>query len=1089
MLVDAGQQVLHFQGSTGAYLEPPAGTASFDVLKMAREGLMLPLRAALNQARKENKAVRREDVHFRRNGGAHAVNLEVIPLKNLAERCFLILFEEPGGDGRAASPESAAAGDGKAPLTEEEESGRIAELETELSETRDYLQSLQEQHESANEELQAAYEEVESANEELQSINEELETSKEELESANEELTTVNEEMSNRNVELDRLNNDLVNLQTSAKLAVVVLGRDLAIRRFSAQAEKQLDLQATDVGRPINHVRHGLALEENPESPIDLETLAAEVISSVREQEYEVRDQAGRWFSLRVRPYITLDNKVDGAVLVLVDIDALKRSEQAIAATRDYAQNVVDTVREPLLVLDGTLRVESANRSFYKTFHATPAETAGRFIYDLGKRQWDIPRLRELLEGILPQSTSIEDFEVTHDFEQLGPRTMLLNARRIHDPQRNAERILLAIEDVTDATESRRELEASEEKYRALFTSIDEGFCIIEKVDGEADAPLDFRYVEANPAFAAQSGVGDVVGKTIRQAFPGEPEEWFETYDAVLRTGESIRFERGLVTQGRVLELFAFRVEGETRRRVAVIFKDITESKRSEQNLARSEQRYRRLFETAKDGILILDADTMRITDANPFMSELLSYSQGEFTGKELWEVGLFRDKSESQRAMRELQESGYVRYEDLPLEGEHGNVQEVELIGNVYRQDDHVVAQCNIRDITERKRMERQIQGQARELADASRRKDEFLAMLSHELRNPMAPIFNALQLIGRQDGENELQREARGVIERQVRHMSRLVDDLLEVSRITTGRIQLHTERVDVNGVVERAVERVRPVIDRRGQQLSLSLAEGVIWLDADSTRLEQVFGNLLNNASKYNEEGGHIELIVERQDDHALIRIRDDGIGMAPDVLPRVFDLFTQADKSLDRAEGGLGIGLALVKNLVEMHRGTVEAHSDGLGGGSEFVVRLPAASEGTTPREPAPAQPTAMADASRILVVDDNVDAAKMSAMLLRSWGYDVRTAHDGPNALQRAAGFHPNVILLDIGLPGMDGYEVARLIRRDADLNDVRLVAVTGYGQDTDRQRSKEAGFDLHVVKPVEPSALKELLAELHFPTA
>ncbi|MGH7130113.1 MAG: hybrid sensor histidine kinase/response regulator, partial [Planctomycetaceae bacterium] len=344
-----------------------------------------------------------------------------------------------------------------------------------------------------------------------------------------------------------------------------------------------------------------------------------------------------------------------------------------------------------------------------------------------------------------------------------------------------------------------------------------------------------------------------------------------------------------------------------------------------------------------------------------------------------------------------------------------------------------------------------------ARELADAGRRKDEFLAMLSHELRNPMAPIFNALQLLGQEARENELQREARGVIERQVRHMSRLVDDLLEVSRITTGRTHLHIERVDANAVIQRAVERVRPLIDRRRQQLSLSLVDGVAWLDADATRLEQVFGNLLNNACKYNDDDGRIELKAERQDHRVVVRVRDDGIGMAPDLLPHVFDLFTQADKSLDRTEGGLGIGLALVKSLVEMHRGTVEAHSDGIGRGSEFVVRLPLASETAAERETAPSPSKAAATGSlRILVVDDNVDGARMSAMLLRSWGHEVRVAHDGPNALQRAAGFRPQLILLDIGLPDMDGYEVARHIRQHPHLQDVRLAAVTGYGQDGDR---------------------------------
>jgi two-component system CheB/CheR fusion protein len=288
-------------------------------------------------------------------------------------------------------------------------SRRVAELEHELSETRDYLQSIQEQHEASNEELQASNEEVQSANEELQSVNEELETSKEELESANEELTTVNEEMANRNTELTRLNADLSNLQTSTKLPIVVVARDLTIRRFSVPAEKIFNLLATDVGRPISGVRHNLDLT-------DLDGFIGEVIATVREQEREVRDRAGRWYFLRARPYLTLDNKIDGAVLVLVDIDALKRAEREAKAARNYAEATIRTARDPLVVLRSDLRVNSANEAFYKTFQTTPGQTEGRLIYELGNHQWDIPGLRTLLEDILPRNSIFNDFEVMHDF-------------------------------------------------------------------------------------------------------------------------------------------------------------------------------------------------------------------------------------------------------------------------------------------------------------------------------------------------------------------------------------------------------------------------------------------------------------------------------------------------------------------------------------------------------------------------------------------------------------------------------------------------------------------------------------------------
>jgi signal transduction histidine kinase/CheY-like chemotaxis protein len=384
--------------------------------------------------------------------------------------------------------------------------------------------------------------------------------------------------------------------------------------------------------------------------------------------------------------------------------------------------------------------------------------------------------------------------------------------------------------------------------------------------------------------------------------------------------------------------------------------------------------------------------------------------------------------------------------------------------------------------------------------LQEADRRKDEFLAMLSHELRNPLAPISNAVHLLRLQKNGDQLQKQARSIIERQVGQLTHLVDDLMEVSRITTGRVQLRHDRVVVNGIVECAVETARPLIDQRRHELTVSLSPDPIWLNADAARLEQVVVNLLTNAAKYTDEGGHIWLTVElasgacsdrsasgghQPPDEAVIRVRDTGVGVAPELLPRIFDLFTQAQRSLDRSQGGLGIGLALVQRLVEMHQGRVEAYS-ALGQGSEFVVRLPVL---LTPALSSPAPPSTPKETAeptgpslRVLVVDDNVDAAESLAMLLQLSRHQVCTAHDGPTALEAAFDFRPNVVLLDIGLPRMDGYEVAKKMRQQPVLKNVMLVAMTGYGQESDRQRSQEAGFDHHLVKPADFGKLQQILA-------
>ena len=516
-------------------------------------------------------------------------------------------------------------------------------------------------------------------------------------------------------------------------------------------------------------------------------------------------------------PIRNLIGEVAGVVLVFRDVTERRRQESSLRDCLTYSENIVHTLREPFLVLDKGLRVKSANRAFYDTFQVSPQETENRSVFELGNRQWDIPKLRTLLEEVLPNNHSFRDFEVEHEFLMIGRKNLLLNARRVHRQNRTDELILLAIEDITE----RRSQE------RALQTS---------------------------------------------------------------------------------------------------------------------EQSYRRLFETARDGILILDAQEGKILDANPFMSEMLGYTKEELLGRELWEIGLFHDIDASKTAFRELRDHGYIRYEDLPLQSKSGRQAEVEFVSNLYSVDHTAVIQCNVRDITARRQLER-AKVHAETLADANRRKDEFLAMLSHELRNPLSAIMNASQLLGIEpDDQSPIQQEASDIIKRQVGQLAHLVDELLEVSRISTGRIMLHPENVDMRGIVARAAETMQPLINKHRHKLTVTQTAEPIWLYADSVRLQQVVENLIANSANYTNEGGQIWLSLEQQGNEAVLSVRDCGVGIAPELLPRIFDLFTQAEPSLDRSQGGLGIGLNLVKNLVEMHGGKVDALSQ-LGVGSEFLVRLP------------------------------------------------------------------------------------------------------------------------------------------------
>ncbi|MGH7779032.1 MAG: CheR family methyltransferase [Candidatus Binataceae bacterium] len=819
VLLNTELEVQQFRGDTSPYLAQAAGKPTTSILKMAREGLLVPLRSALDKVRTEGTSVRQEGVHIRFDTGIRIVNLEVLPLGHSGpERGFLVFFEDSE---RQYLPNVTRVPPSDDLNTDEE----VTRLTQELDATREYMQSLVEQQESSNEELQSANEEIQSFNEELQSINEELQTSKEEIQSSNEELTTVNDELRNRNEQLDRALNDLNNFIASSQLPIVMVGADLRIRRFSPTAEQLLNLIHADIGRLIGELRFPFDLQ-------NLDGLLAESIHDERSSEREVQNRRGHWYSLRIHPYRTSSNVIDGAVIYLVSIDAQKQALEEIRIAEE--------------------------------------------------------KYRLLVEGAT------------------GVAIMLLNREgNVAGWNVGAERI--------------------------------------------------FGYSAA-----------EITGTHFSQFFV--PED--------VASGKPLR----------------------------------------ELELARKEM-------IVADDRWLVRRDTTRF-----------------------WATGVTNVLYDATGAIR-----GFSKV---------------------------------VRDITEKKHEE--------SLLENDRRKDEFLAILAHELRNPLATLANTLEALRHSDRDSATIDRGLGMVERQVGKLKHLVGDILDVARINGGHLELRRETIDLRLAVAQAIEIEQNGITAAHLNLSIDLPSEPVWIKGDALRLEQIFANVLDNAVKYNNPGGQIELTLKISDaasnragSEAIVRVQDTGVGIQPEQLAKVFEFFARGDVSDARRTGGLGVGLSLVKNLVELHFGTIEVYSAGSGKGSAFTIHLPLAldTEALEPKSDAPPSISESRTPSaprRILIIDDNSDAADALGELLRLFGHDVEIALSGPDGLRSAAAFSPEVVFVDIAMPDMDGYEVAQQLRRQTGPQ-TKVVALSGYSSDEHRRRSLEAGFDTHLVKPIDVDLLTNIL--------
>ena len=762
----------------------------------------------------------------------------VIPLTGWPgskEPLYAVLFEKP-----APEPEQPA-GKSRKPGAR---ASSVQRLKRELHASKEYLQSLLEEHGRVNDDLGTANEELISGNEELQSMNEELQTAKEELQSANEELTTVNDELHSGNKELNLANSDLVNLLNTVEIPIVFLDAGRRIRRFTPQAQSIFNVLVTDIGRPIDDIKPKVDVP-------DLDADIAWSIANVTVRESEVQDQGGRWYRMQIRPYQTVEGKVDGAIVSLVDIDVLKRHADAAEWSRDFAVSVVDAVAVPLTVLDEELKVISANDAFYETFGGAHTDTENRSLFSLAGGAWDIPALRSGLKDLFVKRTPFQGLEVEGRFPRVGQKTMSFSARSVHFRD-TRPLVLLAIEDVS----ARRQVDAERKRL-----------------------------------------------------------------------------------------------------------------------LAEAEQ---------------------------------------------------------------------------------------------------------------------------ARESAEqANRTKDAFLATLSHELRTPLTTMLMNAQLLRHGDLAAVNVLRASEAIERSAKAQSRLIEDLLDVSRIVTGKLSLDLRRLSMPGVVQAAIEGVALHAQRRHIHIDARIDPQTGDVSGDTLRLQQVVSNLLTNAIKFTPEHGEVKVVLCNDGGDALLRVSDTGTGIEPQFLPFVFDRFTQQENTSVRRFGGLGLGLSIVRHIVELHGGTVRAESPGKGLGATFSVRIPlarergeAAGSNAAPAlalaaPEAPSSPTELAGL-RVLLVDDDLETLEAVSEILRLNGASVIAAASAAEALQAAQDSSPEVIVSDIAMPGTDGYSLIRAIRAlpDSAKAKVPAIALTAAAGARGREQSLEAGFQAHLEKPVDIDRLSRALLEL-----
>ena len=924
IVVDGDLKMVDIRGDIQPFLAVPA-RIDHPVLEVVKQDLAEPLRTAILETRAEEMPAQRLALSFRLDGEERLVDVQVLPIAAPQQRpYYLILFLNLRAPTPPLLDEVRNAGRGKAAKT-------IRNLEEKLASSREYLQSV-------IEELRSANEEVQSTNEELQSTNEELQTAKEELQASNEELRTINDEMQSRNADLSQAHNDLLNLLSSMNVPILMLDNELRVRRFTPVSEKILHLIPTDVGRPVADLKLRINLP-------DIEEVVRHVIETPTICEREVQDEDGRWYAMRVRPYRTTENHIEGAVLQLVDVDELKRGVDRVKRARDYAEAIVNTVREPLIVLDQAGRIRTANSSFYQTFGLSAEEAVGRPLYGVAHGKLNSPQLRELIEKVTEHRNQLQEVEIECEPDNSGLRSMVVNARGI-DPDGHRGLILLAFEDVTERKQ-------------------------------EAEA------------------------------------------------------------------------------------------------------RYRRLFEAAKDGILIADAETGQITDVNPFTEQLCGFSHAELVGKKLWEVEALTDVPDLPAAVARIREEGVVRFSEIPIKTKDGRIIPSEVIGNIYSEKKGRVIQFNIRNIEERKKFFRQIQ---------ESQKLESLGLLAggiaHDFNNLLTGILGNTSLAL---AETPLGQASRGFLRDAIRAAEQAAH-LTRQMLAYAGKGQFVTEALDISALIKEVYPLIQSSIPKL-VKVHLDLLENPPAVKADRAQIQQLIMNLVINGSEAipTGQGGSVFVrtavrqITQQDAEHLaknkiqpgaylMIEVKDTGSGMDEATKSKIFDPFFTTKFT------GRGLGLAAALGIVKGHRGVLRVYSTP-GHGSTFTIWLPVTAEQILAPAQATRQEISDPENAIILVIDDDAIVRQVAERSLTSLGYQVLLAESGEAGARifRENSDTISLVILDLTMPGMGGEETLKQLKSIR--AEVPVFLSSGFDEMEATRRFGENDLAGFLQKPYTPQRL------------